>query len=144
MKPLISNTPNKKHKMIKPRKQIEPIWRGLIAYVAFLALIGAIAIIGTSPNQPWGWAPSPVATAFTISRLVIILASLASTPIIILKKGDARFVGLVIIITTVWLYLVFLGVDWRLGFPLSFGGLTVWYFLKPLEWLVSVIPHPRL
>jgi len=116
----------------------------LIAYTVFLALIGVIAILGTSPNQPWGWAPSPAATVFTISRLVIILASLASTPIIILKKGDARFVGFVIIITTVWLFLVFLGVDWRLGWPLTPWGLVVWYFVKPLEWLVSVIPHPRL
>jgi len=130
--------------VIRPRKQIEPIWRGLIAYVAFLALIGVIAILGTSPNQPWGWAPSPVTTAFTIFRLALILASLASIPIIILRRGNARFVGFVIIITTTWLFLVFLGVDWRLGYPLSPRGLVVWYFLKPLEWLVSAIPHPRL
>jgi len=130
--------------MIKPRKQVEPIWKGLIAYTVFLALIGVIAILGTSPNQPWGWAPSPAATAFTIFRLAMTLASLASIPIIILKKGDARFVGFVIIITTIWLYLVFLGVDWRLGWPLSPWGLTVWYFLKPLEWLASIIPHPLL
>ncbi len=130
--------------MIRPRKQIEPIWRGLIAYTAFLALIGVVTILGTSPNQPWGWAPSPAATAFTVFRLALILASLASTPIIILKKGGARFVGLVIIITTTWLFLVFLGVDWRLGYPLQPWGLVDWYFLKPLGWLASVIPHPRL
>jgi hypothetical protein len=126
--------------MIRPRKQIEPIWRGLIAYVAFLALIGVIAVLGTSPNQPWGWAPSPAATAFTIARLALILASLASIPIIILRRdGNARFVGLVIIITTTWLFLVFLGVDWRLGWPLQPWGLVVWYFLKPLEWLIKVL-----
>jgi hypothetical protein len=116
----------------------------LIAYVAFLALIGVVTVLGTSPNQPWGWAPSPAAVAFTIFRLALTLASLASIPIIILKKGDARFVGLVIIITTTWLFLVLLGVDWRLGWPLSPRGLVVWYFLKPLQWLVSAIPHPRL
>jgi hypothetical protein len=130
--------------VIRPRRQIEPIWRGLIAYTAFLALIGVIAVLGTSPNQPWGWAPSPVATAFTITRLALILASIASIPIIILKKGGARFVGFVIIITTTWLFLVFLGIDWRLGYPLQPWGLVVWYFVKPLEWLVSAIPHPRL
>ena len=116
----------------------------MIAYVAFLALIGVIAILGTSPKQPWGWAPSPVATAFTIVRLALILASIASIPIIILRRGDARFVGLVIIITTTWLYLIFLGIDWRLGFPLGLWGLVVWYFAKPLQWLVSIIPHPLL
>ncbi len=116
----------------------------MIAYAAFLALIGVVTVLGTSPGQPWGWAPGPVAVAFTIFRLAMILASIASVPIIILKGGSARFVGLVIIVTTAWLFLVFLGVDWRLGWPLRPLELAVWYFLKPLVWLVNIIPHPRL
>jgi len=120
------------------RKQ-QASWRDLIAYAALLALVSIIAVVGTEPHQRWGWAPQPVATAFTVFRLALVIATIASVPITALRSGGAREAGLVIITTTLWLYMTFLGIDWRLGFPLSLWELANWFFIEPMRVLVSTI-----